>query len=378
VSSVSPATGSTAGGAAVTVSGTGFTAGATVTFGGVSATNISVNSGTSISARTPAHAAGAVDVVVTNTDGQSGTLSAGFTYTNPPPTLTAISPGSGTTNGGTSVTLTGSGFLPGASVTFGGTLATNVILNNNASITCRTPSHPAGVVSVTVINSDGQSATLTNVFTYSTAPAETVLLADDFGSTQIDLTRWSTNLFSGFTDSAVPMALRNQQLQIGPLDLNTAGSHYNGLRSAAAFNFTGAYCYVEIMGAPASNTAGDAMLTVGTDVNNYYRLYIEAGNLICQRKAAGVKATLLTQVYNAANARFLRIRHDAAAAAVIFEIAPDNAGPPGNWIAIFSEAWNSAIPLTGMILEIKAGTWQSEPNAPGTVVFDNFRAAVPQ
>ena len=39
-----------------------------------------VNS-TSITATTPAHAAGAVNVVVTNTDAQSGTLTNGYTYT---------------------------------------------------------------------------------------------------------------------------------------------------------------------------------------------------------------------------------------------------------------------------------------------------------
>jgi hypothetical protein len=54
--------------------------GATVTFDGTSATSITVLSSTSITANTPAHPAGAVNVVVTNTDGQSGTLSSGFTY----------------------------------------------------------------------------------------------------------------------------------------------------------------------------------------------------------------------------------------------------------------------------------------------------------
>ena len=49
-------------------------AGATVSLDGTAATGVSVISGTSISATAPAHAAGAVSVVVTNTDGQTGTL----------------------------------------------------------------------------------------------------------------------------------------------------------------------------------------------------------------------------------------------------------------------------------------------------------------
>src|SRR4029077_17234158 len=45
------------------------------------ATAVNVVGSTSITATTPAHAAGAVNVVVTNTDAQSGTLTNGYTYT---------------------------------------------------------------------------------------------------------------------------------------------------------------------------------------------------------------------------------------------------------------------------------------------------------
>ncbi len=73
--------GTTAGGTPVTITGTGFLAGATVTIGGTAATGVAVGSSTSITATTPAHAAGAVNVVVTNTDTQTGTLTNGYTYT---------------------------------------------------------------------------------------------------------------------------------------------------------------------------------------------------------------------------------------------------------------------------------------------------------
>jgi IPT/TIG domain len=54
--------------------------GASVTIGGTAATSITVVSPTQITATTPAHAAGAVNVVVTNADAQSATLASGFTY----------------------------------------------------------------------------------------------------------------------------------------------------------------------------------------------------------------------------------------------------------------------------------------------------------
>src|SRR6266849_7825782 len=82
VSGASPTSGTTAGGTPVTITGTGFLAGATVAFGTTAATSVTVASSTTITATTPAHAAGAVNVVVTNTDGQSGPLSNGYTYTS--------------------------------------------------------------------------------------------------------------------------------------------------------------------------------------------------------------------------------------------------------------------------------------------------------
>jgi hypothetical protein len=81
VSAISPNTGSTSGGTAVTITGTNFVSGATVTLGGTAATGVTVGSSTSITATTPAHAAAAVNVVVRNPDAQTGTLPSGFTYT---------------------------------------------------------------------------------------------------------------------------------------------------------------------------------------------------------------------------------------------------------------------------------------------------------
>jgi|GEM_PF-618682 len=84
VASVSPLTGSTAGGTAVTITGANFVNGATVNFGGIAATNVVVAAAGSITATTPAHAAGAVSVDVTNPDLQTGTQASAFTYQTPP------------------------------------------------------------------------------------------------------------------------------------------------------------------------------------------------------------------------------------------------------------------------------------------------------
>ncbi len=79
VTFISPSTGPIAGGTEVTIRGTGFVDGATVSFGGKSSSLTVVDASTG-TATTPGHASGAVDVAVTNPDTLPGTLARGFTY----------------------------------------------------------------------------------------------------------------------------------------------------------------------------------------------------------------------------------------------------------------------------------------------------------
>jgi plastocyanin len=169
LSAIAPALGATTGGLGVTITGSGFAAGAAVSIGGAPATNIAIASATSITATTPAHAAGTVDIVVTNPDGQSGRLSNGFNYEVPvsaPPAIASAGPDSGPLGGGTSVTINGSGFAQGAAVSFGAAPATTVNVANANSITAMTPAGSAGSVDLVVTNPDGQSGRLARGFTY--------------------------------------------------------------------------------------------------------------------------------------------------------------------------------------------------------------------
>jgi hypothetical protein len=96
VLTIAPNSGTTLGGTVVAITGAKFAAGATVTIGGVPATNVTVQSDASISATTPQHASGSSDVVVT-VGTQTGTLHGGFTFSAPtqdvnqPPTIVSIS-----------------------------------------------------------------------------------------------------------------------------------------------------------------------------------------------------------------------------------------------------------------------------------------------
>ena len=173
VTSVTPSTGATAGATSVAIVGTNFTSVTAVRFGGVNATSYIVNSSTSITAVSPAHAAGVVDVIVTTANGTSSTGSADqFTYAAPPaPTVSSVSPATGPAAGGISISLVGTGFTGATAVTFGATSAASFTVNSATSITAVSPVHAAGVVDITVTGPTGTSATSgADHYTFSTAP----------------------------------------------------------------------------------------------------------------------------------------------------------------------------------------------------------------
>ncbi|MET7936160.1 IPT/TIG domain-containing protein, partial [Streptomyces sp. NPDC005322] len=127
VTSVSPAQGAPAGGTSVTITGSGFTGATAVRFGPNLATNVVVVSNTQITAKTPA-GTGTVNVTVTGSTGTS-TQNVPFTYTTvAAPVLTSLSPTSGPTGGGNTVTINGTNLTSATSVKFGLTPAT--ILTN--------------------------------------------------------------------------------------------------------------------------------------------------------------------------------------------------------------------------------------------------------
>lgn len=174
ITSISPATASTAGGTPIVISGSGFQSGATVTIGGIAAGNISVVSSTTIDAMTPIgpateEAGVPVDVKVVNPDGTSATDPQAFTWSVPPLALTEVTPDVGLTSGGT-VILTGAGFTTAvtSSVTFGGVPATNLQVINAITIEVTAPPHAAGTVDV-VLTVGGSTVTRPHAFTFATA-----------------------------------------------------------------------------------------------------------------------------------------------------------------------------------------------------------------
>jgi hypothetical protein len=162
VTSISPASGPAAGGTSVTIYGTGFYATSTVKFGNNAAPSVTFISNTQIIALSPA-GTGTVDVTVTTTPpGGTSATSANDKYIYGP-VITSSSPSSGTKNGGTTVTINGSGFTGATAVSFGGTPATSFTVNSDSKITAISPAHASGgPVDITVTTPGGTSPTSSN------------------------------------------------------------------------------------------------------------------------------------------------------------------------------------------------------------------------
>jgi hypothetical protein len=156
---------------------------------------VTVVSATQITATTPAHAAGTVDVVVT-VGGQSSATSAADQHTYVvPPAPASVSPPSGPSLGGTSVTITGTGFQTGATVTFGGTALTSVSVVNATTITGTTASHAAGAVDVLVRNPDGQSGKCAGCYTFVATPPVISNVQSSVAPNRRNTTiTWTTNI----------------------------------------------------------------------------------------------------------------------------------------------------------------------------------------
>ena len=149
----------------------------------------------------------------------------------PPPTFTSITPSKGQTNGGTAVTITGSGFELGAGVLFA---------RPTRGLGChqcqwhanQAPSRHLvcwGFVSLVLTNPDSTSATLTNGFTYTGPPPAIVTQPDNL---TVSLGGYGDFPNHGLVCRGLPMADERRQSRGQRLDYRDAGQHPDHSRRA--------------------------------------------------------------------------------------------------------------------------------------------------
>jgi hypothetical protein len=169
ITQVSPANGPAAGGTGVTINGANLRADCIIRFGAVPAANVSFVSASSMTATTPEHAPGAVDVsLACGVD--SFNFPNGFTYLAASAGLSNVTPSFGSTGGNTLVKITGSNIASGCWPFFDGIPARSAIVNGPTEMIASTPGHAAAAtVPVSIRCTGALDVSLANAFTFSSA-----------------------------------------------------------------------------------------------------------------------------------------------------------------------------------------------------------------
>lgn len=170
VISISPTAGPLAGGNALTVTGAGFLPGAVVRIHGIDCPNSVRVSATQMTCTPGSREAGMYNVAVLNPDSQRGALASAYSY-QAAPTILSISPTAGPLAGGNTLTVTGSGFLPGAVVRIQGVDCPNSMRISSTQMSCVLSAKTAGTYNVAVVNTDLQRSVLTGAYNYQAVPS---------------------------------------------------------------------------------------------------------------------------------------------------------------------------------------------------------------
>jgi alpha-tubulin suppressor-like RCC1 family protein len=148
---VSPNKGPSAGGTVVTITGTGLQSATAVNFGSTAVTGFERSATAIVVSAPPGIAGTTVDVTVTSPSGTS-VASSKYHFKYEGPTITSVSPASGSTAGGQTVTISGSGFASGDGTTvfkFGKALGSSASCSSSTICTVVSPPGKAGAIDVT-------------------------------------------------------------------------------------------------------------------------------------------------------------------------------------------------------------------------------------
>ncbi|WP_281660333.1 putative Ig domain-containing protein [Microvirgula aerodenitrificans] len=274
---VTPPTGSTAGGTTVTLTGTNLTGATAVSFGGSAASSFTVNNATTITATTPAHAAGAVNVVATTSNG-TATLTNGYTYALPAPTAGAVSTTVAANSSANPITLSlGGGAATSVAVASAASHGTATASGTSITYTPTAGYSGADSFTYTATNASGTSSPATVSITVSAptlvlSPASGALAGGSTGSA------YSTTISTSGGTAPYSYAITAGSLPIG-LSLNTSTGALSGTPgSSGTSNFTvtatdansatGSNAYsITVSGLPPTASAVSATVAANSSAN---------------------------------------------------------------------------------------------------------------
>lgn len=185
------------------------------------------------------------------------------------PVVTLVTPNTGPAAGGTAITITGSNFKSGATVTFGGAAASNVVFVSTNQLTCTTPAHIPETVDVRVTNPDAQFGVLLNGFSFVSTAAQ-ISLPNTGGGTgnvvtvPINAANINGMLAAGLTVNFDPTVLSVQSASTGTLtagwafasNLKAPGQYRISMGNTSAVSGAGTLANIEflVIGAPGSSS----------------------------------------------------------------------------------------------------------------------------
>ncbi|MCU7647184.1 putative Ig domain-containing protein [Pseudomonas piscis] len=229
LTSVSPNTGTTAGATGVTLSGTNLTGATGVSFGGTAATGFSVTNANTITATTPAHAAGAVNVVVTTPSG-TATLTNAYTYAVPAPTVGPVSATVAANSSSNPITLSLSGgAATSVAVSTAATHGTATATGTSITYTPTAGYSGSDTFAYTATNASGTSSPATVTLTIS---APTLAITPTTVPNGTQGTAYSTTLTASGGTAPYTYAITSGSLPAG-LSLNSSSGLVSGTPSAS-------------------------------------------------------------------------------------------------------------------------------------------------
>ena len=365
VTKVSPAAGPTGSRNTITITGTDFTGATSVLFDTTAAYSFTVNSATQITAVTQrTYTSDTVDVRVVTPLGTSP-ITPADEYTFGRPSVTGVSPNSGSTAGGTVVTVTGAGFTGVTGVAFGTTSAPTYTVDSDTQITVTSPARAAGTVDIRVTTSAGTStATTADRFTYRAAPVVTsVSPAAGLAGSSVTITgtsftgatavRFGSTAATSFTVSSATSITAVAPAGSGTVDITVTTPVGTSATSAADRFSYGAPTVTSVSPTSGPTTGGTVVTITGTGFTGVTAVRFGATNALSRtvnsptsitatspaRAAGTVDITVITPAGTSATSAADQFTYGSAPA---ISSSTPTSGPVGTSVTIYGTSFTGA------------------------------------
>lgn len=221
----------------------------------------------------------------------------------------------------------------------------------------------AGTYTITAKATDDRGAVTTSapitVTVSDPVPPGSVIFGDDFNDNTIDPTKWTVV----DPNSPAVVSETGQRLQIA-LPPNQAA--YNGIASNSAYDLRGRSVQLELAQSISQGGWVENYLQVILDSQNYYLINVGAGSMLFRSMTNGANDQTVIG-FDQSNARYWRIRHDAAVNAINFETSANGV----SWTT--QKTVTPGFSLAAVKFNLMSGAWGTGNATPGTAKYDNFQ-----